>query len=368
MKRRISVTTAAVLFFVMLAAVAGFCQERQAITLNGSPGVASASSFCDEYQDMKFTPDQAFNGDAEKPWMAADPFNPKNPEFVKFTFAKPVGLAALRVAPGFGHSQARFYDYPRLKKFTVTLEIQVGKGIRTEKRDYYRKLDGAPQKDMVLFISNQPVVKSFTITITDVYKGKGKNNAVIGSIDPVLIRDGRMYCSSGTLTAVIDFIRSAARSENAFAFLPTKQPIEISKVMHSGNPMDPIKLTKKTAKLTRADIRKNWDMWKEICKWLYADYTFNSWDAVNYYWTDKKTGRMFIDMYGSDTADVMNGFYIEMSKQEVKETIAAQPAEKPEKSKGKNDKKAAKKAPVKEITVVKAVVEKLFMTTDIYTP
>jgi hypothetical protein len=294
--------------------------------------------------------------------MAAEPFNPKEPDFVKFTFAKPTGLAALRVAPGFGHSQARFYDYPRLKKFTLTLEIPEKSGLRTEKRDFYRKLDGSAHKDMVLLVSNQPVVKSFTITITDVYKGKAKNNAVIGNIDPVLIRDGKMYCSSASLSDLIEFIRSAASSENAFAYLPSKQPVEISKIMHAGNPMDQVKLTKKTGKFTRADIRKNWDMWKELCKWLYADYTFNSWDAVNYYWTDKKTGRMFIDMYGSDTADVMNGFYIEMSKQQVKETIAAKPAQKPEAG------KTAKPAPAKEITVVRPVVEKFFMTTDIYTP
>ena len=340
-------------FFILWGSASA--QERSAMTINGSPAIVSGSSYCDEYEDIKFNPGQAFNGRADRPWMAEGNFNPKKPDWLKVTFTKPVGLKALRIAPGFGHSSKYFYNYSRLKKFKVVLEKPVKGGAKTDVRTYYRRFDGAPYKDLVLIFPNVPTVKSIKVVPLQVYPGKKSKYALIGNIEPVLVREGKTYCSSSAVSDVLSFLRSTHSAEAAFSFIPGGKTIQIKKLIRNANPLDKSSQIKRSYNLTRGQLRQKWDVWANLCQTLYHDYTFNTYDSVNYFWTDKASKVIYFDMFGPDFSDVMNSYIFSMTRQKVTEKI---------KTKDKDTGKEKEET----ITVLKSVINKIVVVSDVYTP
>ena len=332
-----------------------FAQERTAMTVNGAAAIVSGSSFCNDYEDIKFSPEQAFNGKPDRPWMADGDFNPKNADWVQITFTKPVGLSALRIAPGFGNTNKYFYSYSRLKKFKVVLEKPVKGGVKAEARTYYRRFDGDPRKDLLLLFPSQPTVKSVRIAVLQVYPGKKSKSALIGNIEPIIVVKGKTFCSSSAVSDVLSFLRATASANSAFNFIPAGKTISIKKLIKNTNPLDAPSMIKRNYNLTREQLRKQWDIWSTLCQQLYYDYRFKSHDAVNYFWTDPKSGVIFFDMTGSEFSDVVNSYVFTMSRMKVTETIT------------KKDEKTKKEKKV-TITVMKSVINKIVSVSDVYAP
>jgi len=355
MNRKNCMILVLILLVLVASTVNGHAQQRQGMTVNGAAGVVSCSSYCDEYEDIKFTPGKAFNGNPSTPWMAAEKFNPKEGEWIKFTFTKPVSLVALRIAPGFGHSTKRFYEYPRLKRFKIILQKPSGGGYKNQIHEYIRRLDGAPYKDLVLLYSTQPRVKSIKLQILEIYKGKGKNNAVVGNIEPILIRDGKTKCSSAPLFDILTFLKSTRSASGAFSFVPSGKPIVIKKFFRNANPLDDPYTIKKSRSYTRASLKKSWNVWKDLCRMIFTDYEFSTYNSVNYFWKNRVNKKIYFDMFGSESADVMNSYQLEMSRQKVTETIK------------KKDKETDEEKKV-TIEVIRTVVEEIRIVSDIYTP
>lgn len=355
MKRKNCLILVLILLALAVSTINGYAQQRQGMTVNGAAGVVSCSSYCDDYDDIKFTPGKAFNGNPNTPWMAANKFNPKEGEWIKFTFTKPVRLIALRIAPGFGHSTKRFYEYPRLKRFKVVIQKPSGGGFKTEVHEYNRRLDGAPYKDVVLLYSTQPPIKSIKLLILETYKGKGKNNAVIGNIEPVLIRDGKARCSSAPLFDILTFLKTTRSATGAFSYVSSGKPIIIKKFYRNANPLDNPDVIKKSKSYTRSSLKKNWSVWKDLCRMIFADYEFNTYNSVNYFWKNRVNKKIYFDMFGSESADVMNSYQLEMSRRKVTETIKKKDEETDEE---------------KEVTikVIRTVVEKIRIVSDVYAP
>lgn len=343
-----------ILGIALLLTLPAQAQSRQGITVNGCAGVASCSSYCDEYEDISFTPDQAFNGNPDRPWMAGKTFNPKEGEWLKFTFKSPTPLLAIRISPGFGTTNKRFYEYPRLKKFQVVIERAVGGGTKTDVHDYIRRLDGAPYKDMVLIFSNQPSVKSFKIQIEEVYAGKSKNYALIGGIEPVVVRNGSIVCSSSALADSLAFLRSTGSAGSAFSFVPSDKPVMIKKIIRHANPMDKKEQINKARSYTRAQLKADWNTWADLCRRIYSDYEFRTYEAVNYFWANKAAGIIYLDMFGPEYSDVMNSYQFALSRRTVTETI--------------KKKDESGKETTQTVKVLKTIVNKIFMISDVYTP
>lgn len=340
--------------FMLLFALPAATQQMQGITVNGVGGVVSCSSFCDEYDDINFTPAQAFNGNPDRPWMAESDFNPQTGEWIQFTFTRPVGLVALRISPGFGHTEKRFYDYPRLKKFHVTIN-KAAEGAGSETRHYYRRFDGAPYKDLILLYSTQPLVKSIRLHIDDVFPGKLKNYALIGNIEPIFMMDGQLQCSSTAVSDVLAFLHASGNPESSFAFVPSGRPITIHKIFRNANPLDPRGTIDKSDQFTREQIRQQWDVWADLSRRIFSDYQFKTYEAVNYFWTLEGGKKVFFDMFGPEHSDEMNSFQMALSRQQATEEVKTVDPE-------------TKEEKVTTVTIMKSVVDKIMMISDIYTP
>ncbi len=340
---------------IYILTTSAFAQERTAMTVNGAAAIISGSSFCNDYEDIKFSPEQAFNGKPDRPWMADGSFDPKKPDWIQITFTKPVGLSAMRISPGFGNTNKYFYSYSRLKKIKVVLEKSAKGGVTAEARTYYRRFDGDPRKDMLLLFPSQPTVKSVRIAVLEVYPGKKSKAALIGNIEPVIVVNGKTFCSSSAVSDVLSFLRSTASANSAFNFIPAGKTIQIKKTIKNTNPLDPPSTIKRSYNLNRDQLRKQWDIWASLCSQLYYDYRFNSHEAVNYFWTDAKSGLTFFDMTGSEFSDVVNSYMFTMSRMKVTETVT------------KKDEKTKKETKVK-ITVMKSVINKIVSVSDVYAP
>lgn len=343
----------AFIFIVMIFLSAGFSSTlaQQAITIHGQGCVVTASSYCDEYEDIQFTPNKAFNGKPDRPWMSADEFEPGDEEWIKVTFTNPVKLLALRISPGFGRGGEYYYRYPRLKRFEVILD----RSGKTETRTYHNYFDSSPAKDLVLLYSTQPVVKSIKLKILDVYPGETNNQAVIGNIEPVIVKGGKVFSSSWSVEEAIAFLKSTQYPEKSFAFVPRGRTMTLSRIIQNSNPIDESVNIKKAINYNRKRLREEWATWKTICFQIWKSYQFNTYESVNYLWKDESTGLVMFDMIGSINSDVINSYTLGMTRQKVTEVVK-------QKDEETNEEKEIK------VTVLRTVLPYLKMTQDVYTP
>jgi hypothetical protein len=340
---------------LVLITILGLCRvdalAQNAIMVNEQSCIVSASSVCDEYEDMNFASARAFNMNPDEPWMAAGEFNPKKGEWLKLTFTQPVSLMALRITPGFGRTGKYYHEYSRLKRFEVILD----KAGKIETRTYTRHFDSDPEKDMVLLFAGEPVVKSFKIKILEVYPGKKGSNALIGNVEPVILSKGRVVCSSWAVEEAISFLKAAGSPELAFSFVPRDESIKIDRLFRHSNPLDKAARLEKRNRYDREKLRKDWGTWEMLCRQIASDYAFNSFEAVSYIWKDPATKLTIFDFTPSDFGDVLNSYTFAMTRQKVTEKIS------------RKDPKTGKTTE-ESITILKAVVTEIKMVSDVYAP
>ena len=336
--------TTALLILTFALFCNGTARAQWALVVNQQNVIITSSSYCNEYEDIKFSPDQAFNQKSDRPWMAAKNFNSKKPEWIKMTFTSPAKIAALRIVPGFGRDKY-YEDYTRLKKF----QLIVNKGNKVETRTYYRFFDTEPDRDMVILFANQPKVKSITLKILDVYPGHKNKYPLVGNLEPVIVAKDRIICSSWALEEAVLFLKATRNPDSAFEYVPRRGGILLSRSVRNVNPLDDSLNINKNQRYGRQSLRDNWEVWETLCLQLSTDYLFNTYQGVSYIWKDPGSNHLMFDITPSPVADRLNYFTLEMTRQKVTEKV----------------KKDGKES---SITVLRAVVKSIKMVSEVYTP
>ena len=350
-----------IMFMLMISMTSG-AHAQQAITIYGRGSVVSASSSLEEGSEMKFGPKNAFNREPEKPWIAAENFDPRKGEWIKTVFIKPVNLTALRITPGYGHKKSRFNDYSRLRKFQVLLES----ASTAETRTYNRMLDSNPAQDIVLIFSGENKIKTFTIEIQDIYHGEKDRRAVIGEIEPIYAGTNRESATAWPVEGIISFLKATNSPSKALLYLTPTGTIIISKIIQNTNPLDPAKNIRKTNKYSLQELKKDFSYWQDLCHQINADYHFNLPGTLSYVWKDYASGETFFEMVPPETGDVMNAYTFGLKKEKLFEKPAVE--EKPAKT--GNEAKETKPAKIskKPVPVLKPVITGIKINQDIYTP
>jgi hypothetical protein len=342
------------------------CFGQEKIKINGEEAKVSCSSFCDEYEDIQFGADRAFNGDPERPWMSANKFDPKTSEWVKIEFAKPVAVAGLRITPGFGHGADLYNKYSRIKKFRIIFDG----GGKSKERTYFRQIDNSLDKDIVAMFSSSPKVSSITFKILDIYPGTKGTNPLIGEIDPLFIKDGKIVSSSQSevLRDIFEFIRCASSPQSALSFIPLDKPVNFTKIVNFTNPLDNYPSSSKKSVISRAQIKKDIELWKNICKLISYDYQAYTYDSLSYIRKDKAKGQWIFDMFISENPDVISSYTLYTQSFKVKETARQSDSIKNIKENPKKTKKTDEKLKTVQVTRIRNLITSIFINQDIYTP
>ncbi len=329
---------------LMIGLFTGKASAQWALVTNEQNVIVTASSYCDEYEDINFSPDQAFNQRPDRPWMSARDFDPKKPEWIKMTFTTPARIAALRIVPGFGRDEY-YDDFARLKKF----QLELDRGDRVEKRTYYRFFDSDPHRDMVILFSNNPSVKSITLRILDIYPGSKSKYPLVGNLEPVIVTSDRIISTSWALEDAISFLKSARNPDSAFDFVPRQGGMVLSRGIRNSNPLDDSLSIARNERFDRQALQSNREVWDTLCLQISTDYQFNSFQAVSYIWKDHGSGNIMFDFTPSPVADTTNYYTLALTRQRVTETVTRDGEE-------------------TQVSVLRAVVNNIRMVSEVYTP